>query len=397
MRIHLYDFTSKNKKAIIETDEFLGVDANHTIDDFSSMQITFSEAPSMIATPVQAFDNIYLEDDDGEIIFGGVVTGYQMKPTGGVLTAFDHRWVLSRLILDEARDVSADDDILDTVEDLINVAKSKRLIPITFDRENSAINPDYSTDLRFEVGDDIASAIQKIIQNIYARWAVRYYITGNEIYGNLVIRSVRGVTPEGVGISRSPHQSEDGEIIELFYGQGDQRNNIEDYTFVFDLSQYTSRAKVGTNIGGETNYYTAPPTPLSSQFEYFFGRAEGYVSDYKLNSEAAALASSQINQTLARQDFEMTLSPNFKKRLNCGDRVSVVIETPLLETGEGVVVSARIDSVTYSIKDGSLERKVFVNTMSPQKRTGTFGFLQAMSEMQQRLDGLDKNYLINTD
>lgn len=395
MKIHLYDYLNKNKKAIIDSAEFTAVEVGHTIDDFSSCTLSFGIADSVANVNIQGFDNIYVEDDDGFIIFGGIIAGYNVRPNGGTFTAYDHRWILSRLILDSVVDLTATDDVLDVVEQLINLAKAKRAIPIDFDRAGSAINTDFRADLHFEIGDDIGGCLQKIIQTIYARWAIRYYKSGNEIFGKLVVRSVRGVSPEGVGISRSKFQSEDGKEITLFYGEGDKRSNILDFNFVFDLSAYTSRTKIGVKINDVSLFYDAPPDPTSGAFEYYFGRTEGFVTDYKATSQATALALATINQTYPRQDLDVTLTPDFPDRLNCGDRVNVVIDSPLLQVPYGII-SARIDAVTYVAKDGYLERRVFVNTMSPQKRTGTTGFLQAMSDIQQKLDGLDKNYFNST-
>lgn len=395
MKIHLYDYLNKNKKAIIDGADFTGVEIGHTIDDFSSLSLSFVMADSVSSVNIQGFDNIYIEDDNGDIIFGGIIAGYNVKPTGGTLNAYDHRWILSKLILDEAVDLTATDDVLDVVDQLITFAKTKRAIPIDFDRDGSDINTDYRANLRFEIGDDIGGSLQKIIQTIYARWQMRYYKNGNEIYGNLVIRSVKGVSPEGVGISRSKFQSEDGKEITLFYGEGDNRSNLLDFNFVFDLSSYISRVKIGVKIDDVSQFYDADPDPTSSLFEYYFGRTEGFTTDYKVASELTAKAQATINQTYPRQDLDVTLTPTFTDRLNCGDRVNVVIDSPLLKVPYGTI-SARIDAVYYSMKDGYLERRLFVNTMSPQKRTGTTGFLQAISDIQQKLDGLNKNYFNST-
>lgn len=391
MRIHLYDFLNKNKKAILRGEDFSGVSISHNIDDFSSCSLQFTITESLVNTPVQGFDNIYVEDDNGDIIFGGIITGYQVTPNGGSFTCFDHRWVLTRLVLDEAITLASSDNVLDKVEELLAAAKAKRQIPLEFDRDGSAINDDFRADLKFEIGDDIGSSLQKIIQTIYARWAVRYFKDGNVIYGKLVVRSVRGVSPEGVGISRSWAQSEDGEVINMFYGEGDNRSNIQDFQFVFDLQNYTSRSKVGVKIGDESQFFQAEPDPTSAVFEFYFGRAENFATDYKINSQDTALVFSRINQTYPRQDIDCTVMPTFTRRLNCGDRVSLEIKSPLLTVAKNQI-TARIDSVQYTYRDGYFERRIFLNTMSPQKRTGTTGLLQTISAIQQRLEGLDQNY-----
>ncbi len=396
MRIHLYDFLNKNKKATIEGAEFSGLQIGHTIDDFSSCTLNFGLTDSIINIAIQGFDNIYVEDDDGHIVFGGIITGYNVTPTSGTFNCFDHRWVLTRLILDEVITISASDDLLDKVEILLAAAKAKREIPLEFDREGSAINPDYGADLRFEIGDNIGSSLQKIIQTVYARWAVQYVKDGDVIYGKLVVRSVRGVTPEGVGISRSKFQSDDGKEITLFYGEGSERSNMQDFNFVFDLSSYTSRTKVGAKIGDVSQFFDSPvPQDVFAQFEYFFGRADGFVTDYNANSPATAYALADINRTLPRQDLDVLLTPTAGLDLNCGDRVNVVIDSPLLAIAYGVI-AVRIDAITMTYKDGYFEKRLFVNTMSPQKRTGTTGFLQAVNDIKERLDGLDKNYFNST-
>lgn len=391
MKIHLYDFLNKNKKGILRGEDFSQLTINHTIDDFSSAQLSFGMGQSVIDTPIQGFDNIYIEDDQGRIIYGGIIAGYSVNSKGGVFESYDHRWVLSRLILDEPLEILEEDDLLAKVDELIDIAKAKRVIPLDFYREGSAINDHYRADLRFEVGDNIASCLQKIIQTIYARWAVRYYKSGNDIYGQLIVRSVLGVTPEGVGISRTTHKSEDGEIIKLLYSEGSDRSNIQEFNFHFDLSQYTSRAKIGAKIDNAPVFVDTAPVGISAVYESIFGRAEGYTSDYKANSYQTAQILSQINQTYPRQDIDVVLNPNFTTLINCGDRVNVVIDSPVLDTGNQDIL-ARIDSVTYSQQNGYLERRMLVNTMSPQKRNGANGFLQKIIEIQESLDGLDKNY-----
>lgn len=393
MIIHIYDFLNKNKLAQIKGSEFLGVNVNQTIDDFSSATLVINAESKFNDVPTQGFENVYIEDDNGNIIFGGILIGYNIGANSASINLYDHRWVLSRLILDAPMTMTASDDVLDTVEALLTAAKAKRAIPLEFDREGSAINPAFNADLKFEVGDDIGGALQKIIQTIYARWAVRYYKSGNEIFGKLVVRSVRGVTPEGVGIARAIHQSEDGELVTLSYREGDFNNTIQDFKFIQDFSLLSTRAKLGAKIGVDTQFYDSNRHQTDGyvySLEFFFGRTEEYISDYKANSPATALAVANISQTLPRADVEVTPSPDFITHLNAGDRVNVVIDSPLLSGVNGNTV--RIDSISYTTKDGYLERTLLLNFMSPQKRAGTTGLLQAMSNIQQKLDGLDKNY-----
>ena len=394
MKIHIYDYLNKNKKAILDGSEFSSMQISHTIDDFSSCSFGFGVTGEVVQLDIQGFDNIYVEDDSGDIVFGGIISRYNVKPTGGTLYAIDHRWILSRLVLDTAVDLTATDDVLDIVDQLIDLAKEKRIIPIDFDRDGSAINTDYRADLHFEIGDDIAGCLQKIIQTIYARWQMRYFKNGNDIYGKLIIRSVKGVTPEGVGISRSFAQSEDGSQVSLYYGEGDDKSNLQDFDFGFDLTSYASRTKIGAKIDNASVFYDSLPPETSDTFytlEYLFGRTDGYMTDYNASSKETAIALADINRVFPGQDFDVTLSPTFDKKINCGDRVNVIISSPVLRVDRNLI-SVRVDAVTYTLKDGYLECRLFINTMSPQKRSGTTGLLQAISDIKQRLDGLDKNY-----
>lgn len=398
MKIHIYDYLNKNKKALIDGAEFLSIQVAHTIDDFSSCSLSFGITGTVVDTDVSGFDNIYVEDDNGNIIFGGIIQRYNVKPTGGTLYAIDHRWILTRLVLDEAVDLKATDDVLEVVGNLIDLAKVKRQIPIEFDSSNSAINTEYRADLRFEIGDDIGGCLQKIIQTIYARWQMRYYKKGNEIYGRLILRSVKGVTPEGVGISRSFAHSEDGSQETLYYGEGDSKSNIQDFDFNFDLTSYASRTKIGAKINNTSEFYDSLPPEASDSFyalEYVFGKTEGFMTDYNATSQATALALADINRVFPRQDFDIVLSPTYEKIINCGDRVNIIIDAPVLKIARNLI-TVRVDGVTYSTRDGILECRLFVNSMSPQKRTGTTGLLQAISGIKQRLDDLDKNYFNNS-
>lgn len=390
MKIHIYDYLNKNKKATLKGEDFNSVDITHTIDDFSTCRLSHGINSRISSISFTGFDNIYVEDDNGKILFGGILVSINVDNNSESMVAYDHRWILARLILDEVITVNTSSNLLDIVEQLITSAKAKRNIPITFDRANSAFNSVFKAELSFEIGDDIASCLQKIIQTYYARWAMRYKKDGNNIYGSLIVRSINGVTPEGVGISRSISKSEDGDVITLFYGEGDKRNNIQNFNFTFDLSSYTSRTKMGIKIGSESQFVNVPPNPFSGAMENLFGLAESFVTDYKATSEDTAKSIGKINQTYPRQDFEVVMSPLFNKRLNCGDRVNITIISSLLAGVKDFGV--RIDNVTYSLKDGYFETRLFVNSMNPQKRTGTLDFLQVINSLQGKLDDLNKKY-----
>jgi len=396
MIIHIYDFLNKNKLGQLNAEEFLDVNVTQDIDDFSTASLSYNSESKFNAVTTQGFENIYIEDDNGKIIFGGILTAYNIGDSGASITLYDHRWILTRLILETVVTLDHGESVLDVVEELITAAKAKRAIPLEFDREASAFNDEYAADLRFEIGDDIGTALQKIIQTTYSRWAVRYEKRGNEIFGRLIVRSVRGVTPEGVGIARSKHQSEDGSRVTLIYAEGGAHNNIQKFQITQDLSQMTTRSKLGAKIGGESQFFDSTlhnTDPTVFTYEFYYGRTEGFSTDYKANSESTGRTLANINQTLPRIDMEVTLSPDFDIHLNAGDRVSVIIESPLITGINGNTV--RIDAVSYTLRNSHLERVLKLNFMSPQKRPGTTGLLQAISGMQQKLDGLDKNYFNN--
>lgn len=390
MKIHLYDFLNKNKLALLAEENFSSVSISNDIDDFSTCKLTMPVSQTAANFNIRGFENIYVEDDDGKIIFGGVMASYQVQPTQMVVTCYDHRWVMSRLILDEQKVVSASDDMLDVVAALIAQAKAKRIIPIEFDRDGSAIAAGSGADLTFEIGDDIAGCLQKIIQTIYARWAVRYAKEGDYIIGHLVMRSVIGVTPEGVGISRAIKR-EDGSLVELLYDEGSPRTNMQDFNVTLDLSAYTSRTKLAYKVGDTTKYVEAPPDGTSGAFETQWGIAEGFVSDYNVSSDETAEAVSQINQTYPIYGLDITLTPDFDTPLNAGDRVLVTINQALLVGLSGF--QGRIDSLSLDRKNGYWEKKVTVSFVSPQKRAGTIGFIAALAQIKQHLADLDKNYL----
>lgn len=391
MIIHFYDNKNQRKTGQLDGSDFTSIKVDLNIDDFNTATLNYTINDNLEELALQGFENVYIEDDAGKIIFGGIMVSYTISPGINSMNLLDHRWVLSRLVLDTAIEVTASDDILDTVEELINLAKTKRSIPLTFDRSASAFNTAYSADLRFEVGDNIASCIQKIIQTGYARWAVEYTKIGNDIIGSLRVRSVRGVTPEGVGIARGLFTNEDGELFILRYEEGGELNNIQDFSLNYDLANYASRMKVGVKIGGENSFVTALPAGNSGFFENTFGRTEGYTTDYNANSEATAQAISAISQVFPKIDVTATITPDEKRFLKPGDRVSLFITIPMLQGVAGNLV--RIDAVSYSYDDGELTRTLLLNFVSPQKRTGSTGLLQTINALDQQLDGLNKNYL----
>lgn len=391
MNIHIYDYLNKNKKFKFKSEDFTSISVNLNIDNFSSCTLGFSNNPIINDKDIRAFDNIYIEDDDGNIIFGGIISGYSINAKNGQFNCLDHRWIFTRLIIDEAIVLTSSENVLDVVDTLIAVAKSKRNIPVEFSREDSAINTDYKADLRFEIGDDIGGSIQKIVQTLYARWVVKYTINENAIDGKLIIRSITGVTPQGIGISHTDFSTEDGEVVTLFYGEGNNNSNLADYTFVFDLQNYASRSKIGVKIDNISKFYVADPDTTSRGGEYFFGRTENFSTDYTANSPETALVLSTLNQVYPRQDLDCLLEPNFKTQINIGDRVNIVIDSPLLNAARQTL-TARIDSIQYNYKDGYMERRLFANTMSPQKRLGATGMIEAVANMKQKLDALDQSY-----
>lgn len=405
MKVHIYDALNRNKIAQFRGDDFINVNISHDIDDLSTARLTSMLGAKIQDVTMKGLENIYVEDDDGTILFGGVFVSTQITPRESTIVCYDHRWILMKLILDAPVTLLNSQNVLDVIESLIETAKLKRNFPINFDRESSAINNSDRADLYFEIGDTVGSCIQKIIQTIYARWAVRYERIDNDITGRLFIRSVRSVTPEGVGISRSKFHSEDGEVIRLYYGEGQNESNIEDFSFTNDFSDYYTRVKVGAKVNGQSQYYdnvtNASVDPVTNFYEGLFGRTEKFITDYNAISEATAIIIAKINQSYGQLDAQITLAPTFKRRLNCGDRVEILIQSPLVKMLDGnfqpvdLNTGVRIDSINYDRRDGYWDVKMKIDFMSPQKRLGTTGFLQAMTNVQQALDSLNKNYFNN--
>lgn len=390
MLIHIFDFLNQNKKGSVKEAEFSSISISHSIDDFSSLSIGFDLNNSPIEVIFSPFDNIYIEDDFGNIIFGGVIANINAKSQAGSLTAYDHRWILTKIILDSPISINQSQNAIDVTEEIIEAVKAKRFVPINFSREGSDVLS-IGEDLHFAVGETSASVLQKTIQTLMARWAVRYTRDGNSITGDLIVRSISGVTPEGVGISRSFARSEDGEVITLHYAEGKNVGNLLDFDFTIDVSNYSSRVKVAAKINDQTVFITAPPDGTSSIFEFFFGRAEKFQSDYNADSAITAHAISQINQVYPRQDISLLLSPDFPHNLRCGDRVNILIESPILT---GVTnISGRIDSIRYDRKDGFSEIEVFANFMNPQNRTGKTGLIEIIDQMNKKLNDIDKNLI----
>ena len=393
MKVHVYDPFNKNKKGLLREEEFTSCAITSDIDDYATLKLTMPLSASASSLNVSGFENIYVEDEKGRIMFGGIVTTLNVSQTQLTLTCYDHRWVLSRLILDEQKNVAASDDILTVAEDLITLAKSKRIIPFDFDRSGSEIaGSQAGADLVFEVGDDIAGCLQKIIQTIYARWAVRYSKEGDLIVGKMILRSVRYVTPEGVGIVRTPTKSEDGTVITLVYDEGNPLTNIQDWKLTFDVAPLAAVSKLAFKEGDVTKYISSPPDGISGYYAAQFGYTENFSSDYNATSEDTGRALSQINQVYPTFAVDITLAPDLDIFLRAGDRVSFKVKSPMLSGFENGS-QGRIDSISFSRSNGSWFTSMTVNFMSPQKRAGTVGFLAIVAQIKQHLADLDKNYL----
>lgn len=394
MKLYIYDNNGRRKKGVVDGDGIESMAIDLTIDDYAALEFTITD-PTVESGTLSAFDLVHVEED-GNILFAGPVINFNITAKSETIKGYDYRWILSKILLDEPLIIKESDDFLDVFEDLLEKARSKRDIPIELDREESMLNPDFNTDLKFEVGDNIASVMKKIIEDIYARWAIRYEVKGDRIKANLVIRSVMGITPAGIGIARAKQISEDGTVIELIYSEGSQKNNIVDFNFKSDVTNFSSDIKVAYKIDGNTKYLDVPPQNFETRlFKSFFGggKFEKFVTDYKVNSQKAAKNVGGINQSVFRQDATIEVSPDFEKHLRPGDRVSLTIDSPFLNgiNENGV----RVDAVNYDWKDGYFKREFVVNTLSPQKKVGNLGVLLELSNTQGSLDGLDKNYLSN--
>jgi hypothetical protein len=391
MRIHIYNYDNSKKLTAFDESHLSSLRISHTINELSSCTMTFPMDAEPEIISVQGFENVYIEDERGNIIFGGLIVKSTANPSGSSISCYDHRWLLTKLILDEGFDLSEDDDILEAINYLIALGQIKRRIPIEFDMDKSALNPDYKTSLRFETGDTIGSCLRKIIEPILARWAVRYEKVGDYIIGKLIVRSIVGVTPEGVGIARIKEKSEDGEIVPLIYEEGQGNNNVQSFSFDSDMSNYNSRTKIGYKIDGESVYYTAPPTGSSPALETVFGICEKYATDYSAASEEGARRSSIVNQTYITSGVDIILSPDFTRFLNCGDRVVIKIKSQTLLGAEDGI-SARIDKIDYIWSDGLLSRTLGFDIMNQLKFSGSNDVVREMNELSSKQSNSDQYY-----
>src|SRR5690606_7756751 len=126
-------------------------------------------------------------------------------------------------------------------------------------------------DMIFERGTDIASCLQKILQTTYSRWAVKYQYVDGVIIGKLIVRSVRYVTPEGVGKSYSFVQTDTGEVKEFTFIEGGV-SNIKEFAFTQSADSYMPAVVVGAKIDDNSEFFTAPPTGANLAYYPFYGR-----------------------------------------------------------------------------------------------------------------------------
>ena len=393
MRVYFYDLLQNKLQLSLPVSDFSDVNIEHSIDGISSLRLGITNEFAQVPYEITPFDNIYIEDDQGRIIFGGVISGYNVQAKSGQITAYDHRFLFKRLIADKKYTISEDDNLLEKVQEVFDAAQQKRKIPIVFDRDRSAINEKYTTDLSFKVGDKYAKILKKIVKSTQSRWAIEYEKTGNSITGHLFVRSIFGVTPEGVGVSHSVDKSEDGSRINLFYKEGSQANTINNFTFRYDMAKMNTRTKVGIKTDGQKEFVDVPPNGFTARLQGRFGITESYINDYKVDSKDAAQTIGDINQNLPVQELSITLARDFKKYLRTGDRVSLEIEVPLLYfPGE---ISSRIDGITYVYREGGFERQLKVNVQNPKKRIESTAIIDQIEKVNERLDDLDKDYLEN--
>lgn len=396
MRVHIFDTYNVNKIAALPISYFQNISIEHLIDDFSSASLSVVKLPLISADEINPFDNLYIEDDNGKIIFGGIITAHNLNPKNGTISCLDHRWLFSRLVLDEELIINTGDDLYEVFNNLISIVQEKRQIPIIFSDELSGFADGAGADLRFEIGENIGSVFGKIVKSIIGRWGIKYELNGSDIIGKLFVRSAGGITPEGAGISRSIQKSEDGSEVTLRYIEGGMNNTIDDFTFNFDITRQATTVKIAYRQDGETAYYTFDP--LTGSFEETlaeqFGKTEVFVSDYNVTSLQTAFITAFLNQLRPTQDLTMQLSRDFDGEVNVGDRVNIDIKTNLFEVNlleDNPVV--RIDKATYKIDDSGIARSVYASASNPRIQNNNPNIIDEFSRVRSRLDGLEKNYL----
>src|SRR5690606_17927922 len=126
-----------------------------------------------------------------------------------------------------------------------------------------------------------------IIEDSRSRWRLDTIYQDGVFRTSLVVRSIEGVTPEGVGIARTREKSEDGSILQLFFEKGNQLSNIQNFTIRQNISAMATRTILAYKIGEETRY-SKQSDGLSKGIQGLLGRYENFVSDYRIDSDDTA-------------------------------------------------------------------------------------------------------------
>ena len=371
MKIRIHDINNNVKSVLSNAEgkqEFSNLEYSFSLNGVGSC--SFNVLPQKDYDPtadVSGLEYVYIEDDNGEIIWGGILISFDNSVDSLKFNCLDIKFALSLVMIEENTVFSGNG--LDIVSSLLTTAKTKRTLPITISDDSEVLGV---ADMDFLIGKDIYSCIKDVVEASESRWIINFVKTGNTINAFLVMRSISGVSPQGAGLDRSVSSSETtvNEKISLrFIENSTEKNNISDYRVNYDLRGLVSNPILSTKIAGIPTQFEAGITTYKSYLSAVFGRVEKHISNLEVNDSDTA--QKLVNKEVSFPPFNPSLSldQTVQDIINVGDRVSLTINTNLLKIGSPVSdgsidyttpLTVRVEEKNVRVLDGYKEISIEV-------------------------------------
>lgn len=321
------------------------------------------QATGDIDTDIGGFEYVYIENAHGEIVWGGILVSFSGGKDRLTVNCLGMKYALDLIRL--TADLSITGNALTSIENLLDVAKTKRELPFVMD-SNSLVVDD--TALNFTTGKTIYQAIKDIVDSAYLRFIFTYEKSGITITPKILVRSVLGISPEGVGINRGLQSTETDDKVQLKYSIDSPREtNLIDFNINYDLRGMVSKGKLITSDA----VYDSSSSPVSEFLGSYFGNVERTEVAFEITDPATAqaVANGLVNDVSFRIDVTFEDSYNFE--INIGDRISLLIKTKLLRLfTPGAIdnpITPRVEEKNVSVKDGYRIITLKLNANNSQK------------------------------
>lgn len=364
MKIRLFDaIEHKPKLTLINTDkkmQYSNLTYSDSLEDIGSCSFDIvpqgdGDEVSELANEITGLEYIYLENSNGEIVWGGILASFQADEVGLSVQCIGMKYIFEFMNIETDLTVDVTGNYEDTLQFFLDLAKTKRSIPVVMSENSDVVG---TGAFSFSAGKSIYSCMKDVVNAGSIRFIFEYEKDGIYVIPKMVVRSTQGVTPEGVGLNRGLESDETDDKLQLKYTTDSPReSNLNSVSVNYDLRGMVSKGTLVASIGGTPTTFTSNSLALQS----FFGKVEKFEINYEVNDSDTAQA--VVNKFVTYPPFRATvgLTPDFDFELNVGDRVGFLLKTKSIslftpEESGGVTinkpVTVRIDEKRVSFIDG---------------------------------------------